>query len=91
MTTSKTTNTTKTSYLTRDAILHLLSDEEVSRVSAMEAGPRLEEGEEYVDLERPQDGVRLVQATTPLKMSEVLPRRAVPDTTWSKICARLAQ
>ena len=72
------------------SILELLSDDEVSRVSALEGGPRLEEGEEYIDLERPQEGVRLVQATTTLKMSEVLPRRVLPDATWSKICARLA-
>ena len=85
------TTMNETNYVTRDAILKLLSDDEVARVSAMEGGPRLEEGEEYVDLEHPQEGVRRVQATSTLKMSEVVPRRALPDATWSKICARLAQ
>ena len=81
----------KSDYRTRAAILKLLSDEEAARVSTLEAGPRLADGDEYVDLEHPYRGVRLVQADSTLKMSEVLPRSAVHDATWSKICARLAQ
>lgn len=85
------TKATSTEYVVRKALLQLLSNDEVARVSSMEGAARLAEGEEYVDLKHPQRGVRRVQATTALTMSEVLPRSAVRDATWSKICARLGQ
>jgi len=84
------TNTMKSENLTREAILKLLSDDEVARLSTLEAGPPLAEGAEYVDLEHPDMGVRRAAAAAGLKMSEVLPRSAVHDVTWSKICARIA-
>ncbi len=84
------TETKRNDYVTRDAILKLLSDDEVARVSTKEAGPPLVDGDEYVDLAHLNQGVRRMQASTPIKMGEVLPRSAVADKTWSKICARLA-
>lgn len=84
------TNVTKTETLTRETILGLLSDEENARVSTLEGGPELIVGSEYVDLEHPSRGVRRIEMQTTVKMSEVLPRSAVQDATWSKICARIA-
>ena len=83
------TNANADGYLTRDAILKLLSDDEVARVSMREAGPPLLEGDEYVDLEHPYEGVRRMKATTRITMGEVLPRSMVEDATWSRVCARL--
>ncbi len=85
------TNATSTEYVLRNALLKLLSTDEVARVSSMESAARLAEGEEYVDLSHPQRGVRRVQAATVLTMSEVLPRSAVHEATWSKICEQIAK
>jgi hypothetical protein len=81
---------TKNETLTREAILGLLSDEENARVSTLEAGPALIVGTEYIDLEHPSRGVRRTEMQMTVKMSEVLPRSAVQEATWSKICARIA-
>jgi len=84
------TDTKRSEYLTRDTILKLLSDDEVSRASSKEAGPSLLAGDEYLDLEHLSRGVQQMQAKTKIKMGEVLPRSAVGDATWSNICARLS-
>jgi hypothetical protein len=77
--------------ITREAILKLLSDEETAKVSAAEATPGLAEGEEYLDLEHLDLGVRRAEAaTTKITMGHVLPRSAVSPQTWSKILAQLA-
>jgi hypothetical protein len=70
--------------------LGFLTDEENARLSTLEAGPALIVGSEYVDLEHPSRGVRRMEVQMTVKMSEVLPRGAVKDATWSKICARIA-
>jgi hypothetical protein len=85
------TNPAKTDYLTRDAILKLLSDDEIARVSTMEAGPRLGDGEEYIDLHNPHLGVRCMNASTRSTMGQILPRSAVGQETWATICSRLVQ
>jgi hypothetical protein len=77
-------------YLTRDEILEFLSDEELARVSTMEEAPRLAVGEEYIDLTRLHQGVRLVQARSEVTTARMLPRSAVSDETWSGILALLA-
>jgi hypothetical protein len=76
----------KKETVAREAILALLSDTEVAKVSRAEDAPRLIEGDEYVDLEDPAAGVRRVQAKSP-KASHALPRSAVSDATWAKIVA----
>ena len=81
------TNEKRTEYLTRDSILKLLSDEEVARVSNAEAGARLLDGDEYLDLEQLDKGVRRALGTS---MGRVLPRKAVQESTWSKILTQLA-
>jgi hypothetical protein len=74
--------------ITRDNILKLLSDDEVARVSTAETAPRLASGDEYLDLEQLEQGVRQAgQAGTP--MGHVLPRKAVQEGTWRKILAQL--
>jgi hypothetical protein len=84
------TNHKSVDYVTRNALMQLLSDEEMGRMTTLESGPALAVGDEYVDLEHPHQGIRRVLQMGTVKMSEVLPRRAVGDATWSKICARLA-
>jgi hypothetical protein len=82
-------NDKRTEYATRDSILQLLSDEEVARVSTAETAARLSDGDEYLDLEQLDQGVRCARGTaTP--MGRVLPRKAVHANTWSKILTQLA-
>jgi hypothetical protein len=81
-------NDDRAAYVVRDAILKLLSDDEVARVSTAETAPRLANGDEYLDLEHLDQGVRRAGGTaTP--MGPVLPRNAVHPDTWSAILARL--
>jgi hypothetical protein len=75
--------------VTRMSILMCLSDAEVARLRAMEEGPALGEGAEYVDLEKPARGVCRVYATTTHAVRDILPRAAVRAATWTKICALL--
>ena len=74
-------------YQRRHAVLALLSDEEVARVATLEAGPELAQGEEYIDLARPERGALRAQASAAIVMKDVLPRAAVSPETWSKILA----
>lgn len=72
-------------YRRRHAVLALLSDEEVARVSTLESEPQLAPGEEYLDLARPERGALRAQASSAISMKDVLPRSAVSAETWSKI------
>ena len=72
----------------RESVLELLSDEEVARVSTAETAARLLDGDEYLDLEHLARGVRRAPGAVP-PMGSVLPRKAVHETTWSKILAEL--
>jgi hypothetical protein len=78
----------KTDHETRDQILQLLSDEEVARVNAMKATPWLADGDEYIDLAAPENGVRTVHVAMQVTMGDVLPRKAVSAGTWAKIAGR---
>ena len=51
-------NDERTAYVTRDTILKLLSDDEVAKVSTAETASRLADGDEYLDLEHLDKGVR---------------------------------
>jgi hypothetical protein len=77
-----------TSYTTRESILNLLSDDEVASVSTAETAPGLLDAEEYLDLERLEEGVQRAKGTTPV-MGRVLPRKAVHDATWAKILTQV--
>jgi hypothetical protein len=77
-------------YVTRDAILKLLSNEEIGRVSSAEVDSRIV-GSDYLDLEHLDRGVQNVYSVaTKITMGNVLPRSAVNEETWSKILAQLA-
>ena len=80
----------RTEYVTRDTILKLLSDEEIARVSTAETAIHLADGDEYVDLEEPDQGVRraLGKATAP--MGHLIPRKAVHQHTWRQIVSLLS-
>jgi hypothetical protein len=79
----------KKDLITREAILALLSDAEVAKVSRAEDAPRLIEGDEYVDLEDLAAGVRQVHEKSP-RAAHLLPRSAVSDSTWQKVVRALA-
>ena len=67
----------------------LFSDDEVASVSTAETAPGLADADEYLDLERLEQGVQRAQGTKPI-MGRVLPRKGVHDATWTKILAQLA-
>jgi hypothetical protein len=81
----------KGEYETRDHILKLLSEEEVARVSTAEGAARLADGDEYIDLAAPRNGVRRVHGTMQQTMGKVLPRSAVSTETWAKIVERFGR
>jgi hypothetical protein len=80
----------KVDLMTRDAILGLLTDAEVAKVSNAEDAPTLIEGDLYVDLLDLEAGVQEVQATPRTAPSHALPRSAVSDASWAKIVRAIA-
>ena len=80
----------RNAYVLRDGIMKLLSEAEVASVCTAEAAERLTDGDEYLDLERLDQGVRRAQRT-PTPMGRVLPKNAVHDDTWTKILAQLSK
>jgi hypothetical protein len=78
----------RTDYVTRDAILKLLSDDEVSAVSTAETASKLSEGDQYIDLEDLAQGVRTAGSNA-VTMRQVLPKKAVQVATWSKILQQI--
>ncbi len=75
----------------RDAILKLLSDDELAKVSNAESAYQLADGDEYIDLRNLSQGVQISGSASPLTMGHVLPRRAVRDETWNRIVAQLGR
>ncbi len=81
-------NQARTEYITRDAILKLLSANELASVSTSETATRLTSGDEYLDLERLDKGVR--RATGEVEpVANLLAKKSVLDATWTKIVAQL--
>lgn len=80
----------RTEHVTREAVLNLLSNDEIARVSTAEAATGLTEGQEYLDLEHLDQGVQQAKAVIKGTMGHVLPRTCVADETWKKILAQLA-
>lgn len=78
-------------YLRRHAVLELLSDEEVARVSNAETAAQLADGEDYIDLGRPERGALRASASTTIAMGDVLPRSAVSEETWAKLILAVHQ
>lgn len=83
-------NDQQAAYVTRASILKCLSDDEVAKVSTAEAGPPLAAGDEYVDLEHLDNGVRRA-GTALASTGHLLPRKAVREATWAKILTQLPQ
>jgi len=77
-------------YELREAILKLLTNEEIAKVSTAETAPVLAEGDEYVDLEKLGEGVSRADGD-PVPTGRVLPRAAVRPATWSEIMSELAK
>lgn len=78
---------TRARYVTREAILDLLSDDEAAKVSSAEGGV-LHEGDEYLDLAAIEKGVQRTDGVV-VPVGRVIPRRAVLDRTWRAILQRL--
>ena len=76
-------------YLLRDAVLGLLSADEVARVTSAGEAVRLAEGEEYLDLEHLEQGVQRSIAACP-RVGGLLARADVSSTTWAAVLALLA-
>lgn len=74
----------------REAIVNLLGDLDLSRVSTAEDGTRLPAGEEYVDLDALDRGIQKAAAGRPTTLHTSVPRSAVSAETWAKISALLA-
>jgi hypothetical protein len=85
------TESARAEHVAREAILNLLSNDEIAKVSTAEAATGLAVGQEYLDLEHLDQGVQRAKALTKGKMAHVLPRSCVADETWKKILAHLAQ
>ena len=75
----------------RDQIMKLLSDDEVARVSTAEGEARLADGDEYIDLAAPNNGVRRVHRAMQTTMGKVLPRSAVSPETWARLAERFGR
>lgn len=74
-------------HIVRANIVKLLTEGELASVSGPGATD-LASGDEYVDLERPDRGVR--RAVGPkTRVTHVLRRSAVAQDTWSKILTQL--
>lgn len=67
----------------------MLSLDEIVGLERLRHGARLAVGEEYLELDHLEHGVRRMRPTTPIDMASVLARRAVGESTWASICARL--
>jgi hypothetical protein len=83
------TKETRNDLVTRDAILMLLSDEEVAKVSMAETATKLPAQAEYLDLDQLQLGIQKANGKAVI-MGSVLPREAVHPDTWKKLQAALA-
>jgi hypothetical protein len=70
-----------TENVTRDAILNLLSNEEVASVSTPGTATCLSAGDEFLDLEHVELGVRRASGAA-APDGYVLPRSSVCDKTW---------
>ena len=75
----------------RDLILNLLSEEELARIGKAEVQARLADGDEYIDLAAPHNGVRRVHGAMQRTMGKVLPRSAVRPETWARIAERFGR
>jgi hypothetical protein len=77
------------SDMNRNAILNVLWNDDIADVGRAKIPPRLERGDEFIDLQLLDKGVQhALRATAPT--GGVLPRKAVQAATWLQIVARLS-
>jgi hypothetical protein len=83
------TKSHRAEHVTREAILKLLSDDEITKVSTAETAAGLTVGAEYLDLEHLDQGIHRANAATKVAMGQILPRAAVHPETWAKVLVQL--
>jgi hypothetical protein len=76
---------TRVDLSARISIMMLLTDQETARVTTAEAGARIADGEEFLDLEQLERGIQSAASRTPLAMGHIMPRSAVGNDTWKRI------
>ena len=79
----------RANYVSRDAILKLMSNDEIAKVSTAETAAGLKAGDEYLDLEHLEHGIQQAGPAATVNMGQV-PRSAVSNETWSRILDQLA-
>ena len=84
-------NAKRTELVTREAILNLLSNNELAKVTTDEAKRKLTDGEDYLDLLHLDLGVLKAKSGVEPNIGNTLPRQDVQPTTWTKILAQLAR
>ena len=78
----------RSEYATRNSLMKLLTDDEITTVTIAESAACLADGEEYLDLEQLDQGVQQAPGkNTP--MGRVLPRKSVHEKTWAKLLLQL--
>lgn len=73
------------SYKLRQALLELLSPDELAHVARIEADAGLSPNEEYIDLARPERGVQIAASDQAVDLAHVLPRSALRAETWVRV------
>jgi hypothetical protein len=73
----------------RESILELLDDVELSRVSSAGGVKHLTQGEEYIDLIDLTLGVQTAQPSPGMSPVDSVRRVDVAETTWAKILLRV--
>jgi len=81
-------NSPRNTYITRESVLMLLSDDEVAAVATAETAAHLSGGDEYLDMEHLDQGVQRAEGEKS-PMGRVLPKKAVHENTWKKIVKQL--
>ena len=81
-------NIPRSTNVTRESVLMLLSDDEVAAVATAETAAHLTDGDEYLDMEHLDQGMqRADRKKSP--MVRVLPKKSVHEDTWKKILKQL--
>jgi len=73
----------------REAILELLDDVELSRVSNADGVKPLTQGEEYIDLLDLAPGVQTAKPSPGMSPADSVRRVDVSEATWAKILLRV--
>ena len=82
---------TRVDQSARNAIMMLLTDEETARVATAQAGARLADGAEFLDLEQLERGIQRAASRTPIAMGHIIARSAVGNDTWNRIVTHLSR